>query len=340
MTFALPWLLVGALLLPVFLVLLHRWSERRANRKLASVVAFRLREALLQSVDFGRRWKKVILLSGAFAMLAVTLARPLFGFQLIETERSSVDFFVALDLSRSMLAEDVEGQSRLAAAKETIAHMLDHLSNDRVGLIAFAGDAFVAAPVTQDHESVKRNLAALETTAIAKQGSDMAKAIELALKTFEAGKYETKALVLVTDGEELQGDAVVAARTAAQKGMKVFTLGVGSSAGSRIAERRDGPAARYARNEFGGEVITRLNERMLQQVAASGSGFYEGLGMGDAGLVAIWRRGLEPMSKGTQTRPSKDLQEFFQWPLALAIALLLGEMLVSDRRQRPAVNRP
>jgi Ca-activated chloride channel homolog len=132
----------------------------------------------------------------------------------------------------------------------------------------------------------------------------------------------------------------VAARTAAQKGMKIFTLGVGTSAGARIAERRDGAAPRYARNEFGGEVITRLNERMLQQVAASGSGFYEGLGMGDAGLVSIWRRGLAPMSKGTQSRQSKDLQEYFQWPLAMALALLLWEMLVSDRRQRPAVNRP
>jgi Ca-activated chloride channel family protein len=168
----------------------------------------------------------------------------------------------------------------------------------------------------------------------------MAKAIELALKTFDAGKYETKALVIVTDGEELQGDAVVAARTAAQKGMKIFTVGVGSPAGTRIAEQREGGGGvRYAKNEFGREVITRLNERMLQQLAASGSGFYEALGKGDTGLASVWRRGLEPLAKGTQTRQSKDLREYYQWPLALALALLLGEMLVSDRRQRPVTIR-
>src|SRR4030095_9263693 len=102
-------------------------------------------------------------------------------------------------------------------------------------------------------------------------------------------------------------------------GMKIFTVGVGSPAGSRIAEQRDGGGGvRYAKNVFGRKVITRLNERMLQQLAASGSGFYEALGKGDTGLASVWRRGLEPLSKGTQTRQSKDLREYYQWPLALA----------------------
>lgn len=332
MKFALPWILAAAALVPLFVLWLHRWSQRRGLAKLQQVVAPRLQEQLLSSVDFARRWRKVLLYSAALAALLVALARPRFGFQPIEVERSSVDFLIALDLSRSMLAEDVDGKARLDAAKAGIANLLDQLGNDRAGLIAFAGEAFLAAPVTQDHEAVKRNLAALDTNAITKQGSDMAKAIELAVKTFENGKYETKALVLVTDGEELQGDAMIAARAASQKGVTIYTSGVGSAAGSRIPDKRDG-GIRFAKNEFGREVLTRLNERMLQQLAASGRGFHEALGKDGAGLVSIWRRGLEPLAKGTQTRQSKDLREYFQWPLALALGLLLLEMLVSDRRR-------
>ena len=333
MKFAWPWILVAAALVPALLVLLSRWSEARGRKKLEGLIAPRLREQLLRSVDFAKRYQKAILLALAFAVLLVAIARPQLGFQPIEVERSSVDFIIALDLSRSMLAEDVDGKARLAAAKEGIAALLAKLDSDRAGLIAFAGEAFLAAPVTQDHEAVKRNLEPLDFKSIARQGSDLAKAIELAQKTFENGKYETKALVLLTDGEELQGDAIVAAREASRKGMSIFTVGVGSAIGARIPERKDGGVARFSKNEFGRDVTTRLNERMLQQLAASGRGFYEPLGKDGAGLVSTWRRGLEPLAKGTQTKQSKDLQEYFQWPLAMAIALFLAEMLVSDRRK-------
>lgn len=342
MKFALPWFLAAAALVPVVLLLLHRWSERRARAKLAQVIAPRLREQLLRSVDFGKRWRKAALLAIALVFLLVAVARPMFGLKPLETERSSVDFIIGLDLSRSMLAEDTDGKSRLTAAKEGVAALLDKLGSDRAGLIAFAGEAFLAAPVTQDHEAVKRNLEALDTTAITKQGSDMAKAIELAVKTFEAGKYETKALVLVTDGEELQGDAIVAAREASRKGVLIFTVGVGSPTGARIPDRQGaaGGMARFAKNEFGNDVMTRLNERVLQQLAASGRGSYEPLGKEGAGLVNVWKQGLEPLSKGTQTKQSKDMEEYFQWPLAVALLLLLAEMLVSDRRNLLKPSQP
>jgi Ca-activated chloride channel family protein len=340
MRFALPWFLAAAAVVPVLVLLLHRWSERRAQEKLRSLISPRLKEQLLRTVDFGKRWRRAILLALGFAALLVAVARPQFGFKPMEVERSSVDFIVALDLSRSMLAEDVENKARLDAAKAGVNELLDRIGSDRAGLIAFAGEAFLAAPVTQDHEAVKRNLTALNTESIAKQGSDMAKAIELAAKTFENGKYETKALVIVTDGEELQGDAIVAARAASQKGLYIFTVGVGSSIGARIPAKKDGSGtARFSKNEFGSEVVTRLNERMLQQLAASGKGFYEPLGKDGEGLVNTWRRGLEPMAKGTQTKQSKDMEEYFQWPLALALILFLAEMLVSDRRNPVQLSR-
>ncbi|HEV7866943.1 MAG TPA: VWA domain-containing protein [Chthoniobacteraceae bacterium] len=339
MKFALPYLLIGAAVIPCVVLLLHRWSERRARVQLQRIVAPRLRENLLRSVDFAKRWRKTLLFAFGLAALLIALARPLLGFLPMEVERSSVDFFIALDLSRSMLAEDADGKARLVAAKGGLDRMLSRLGADRVGVIAFAGEAFIAAPVTQDHEAVRRNLAALDPTAIARPGSDLAAAIKLAQKTFENGSYESKALVLITDGEELQGDAVIAAREAGMKGMSIFTVGVGSAIGARIPAKKEG-GLKFQKNEFGREVLSRLNERALQQIAASGRGFYEALGEDGDGLVAVWNRGLQPLGKGTKTKPSKDMREYFQWPLAVALSLLLGEMLVSDRRKRLQPNRP
>ena len=335
MKFFQPWILVAAASLPLLAAWCHGILERRARRKLDGLLAPRLRERLLQSVDGRKRWLKVLMLALACGLFLVALARPQHGLKPIGVETGSVDFIIGLDLSRSMLAEDVESKSRLVQAKAGIVRMLDELGADRAGLIGFAGEAFLAAPMTQDHESVKRNMEPLEPSVVAKQGTDMAKAIELALKTFKAGKHDTQALVLITDGEQLQGDAMLAAQKAAQQGMRVFAVGVGSITGARIPERRRGVQPVFARNEFGGEVMTRMNEHMLRQLAASGRGFYVPLGTDGAGLREVWKRGLEPLAKTTQARASKDLEDYFQWPLAIALAILLLEMLVSDRRRKP-----
>ena len=337
MKFALPLFAWAIPFAAPLCILLYRWSAKRARKRLAGVIAPRLVDQLLRSVDFGKRYLKAALFTlGIFALL-LALARPQFGFESAEVERASVDFIIALDLSRSMNAEDMDGKTRLVSAKDAIGKLLDRLGADRVGLVGFAGEAFLAAPVTQDHAAVRRNLDALDTNAVAKPGSDMAAAIKLAQKTFENGKYESKALVIVTDGEELQGDAVVAARDASIKGVSVFAVGVGTASGARVPVKTGG-ALNFARNEFGNEVVSRLNERVLRQVAASGRGIYEALGKDGEGLNAIRKKGLDPLKKGKMTRASKDPREFFQWPLALAIALLFAEMLLSDRKKRAAAN--
>ena len=332
MKFALPLYAWAIPFAAPFCILLYRWSAKRARKRLAGVIAPRLVDQLLRSVDFSKRHLKAALFTlGVFALL-LALARPQFGFEPAEVERASADFIIALDLSRSMNAEDMDGKTRLVAAKAAIVKMLDRLGADRAGLVGFAGEAFLAAPVTQDHAAVRRNLDALDTNAVAKPGSDMAAAIKLAQKTFENGKYESKALVVITDGEELQGDAVVAAREASLKGMSVFAVGVGTASGARVPVQKNGVA--FARNEFGNEVVSRLNERVLRQVAASGRGIYEALGKDGDGLNAIRKKGLDPLKKSKMTRASKDPREFFQWPLALAVTLLLTELLLNERRKR------
>ncbi|MES2707096.1 MAG: VWA domain-containing protein [Verrucomicrobiota bacterium] len=334
LTFACPQWLPAAAVAVVVLLLLHAWTAKRGLRKLQGVVAARLRDQLLRSVSFGRRWIKAVTLALATALLMGAIARPQAGFQTVTVDRSAVDFLIGLDLSRSMLAEDMNGKSRLDAAKESIATFLDRLGADRAGLLAFAGESFIAAPITQDHEAVKRNLAALTTNSVARQGSDLAKAIQLALKTFETGKYETKALVLITDGEQLQGDALIAARDAARKGLRIYTVGAGSISGARIPPEPETGGRGFARNEFNREVVTRLNPRMLQQLSAAGEGFYEALGEEGEGLKAVLDNGLSSLAKKAQeTKASTDLREFFQWPLAAALLFFLLEMLLSDRRK-------
>lgn len=336
--FAWPWLLVAAASLPVLVLLLQWYGTRRTRRRLRGVIAPRLRAQLLASVSFAKRRWKALLAALALGLCALAIARPQMGFQAVEKERSPVDFFIALDLSRSMLAQDALSKrgrsvSRLDAAKEGINSFLDTLSSDRAGLITFAGDAFLASPITQDHETLKHSLEELTPHSITKQGSDMAKAIRLAMRTFEKGKFESKAIILVTDGEELQGEAVIAAREASRKGISLFTVGVGSPAGARIpSEQVRTGRFRFAQNEFNRDVVTRLNERMLQQLSAAARGFYYPLGQDGQGLKDVWQNGLVPLAKGTQTVPSKDMEEYFQWPLAAGILLLLLEMLVSDRR--------
>ena len=337
MKFALPLAMWAVLFVAPVSVALYWWAAKRTRQRLAGVIAPRLIERLVRSVDFRKRRVKAALFVMGICALLAAIARPQFGFEPAEVERSSVDFIVALDLSRSMMAEDADGKTRLAAAKEAIVKLLDRLGADRVGLIGFAGEAFLAAPVTEDHAAVRRNLDGLDTNAVAKPGSDLAAAIKLAQKTFESGKYESRALVVVTDGEELQGDAVVAARDASLKGMSIFAVGVGSASGARVPMKKEG-ALSFARNEFGNEVISRLNERVLRQVAASGRGIYELLGKDGDGLEAIRKKGLEPLKKSKMTRASKDPREYFQWPLAFAVALLLIEVLVNERRKRTAAD--
>jgi Ca-activated chloride channel family protein len=331
---SLYWLAAIVLVLPLCIFLL-RWGARRTRESLDRIIAPRLHEQLLRSVDFAKRRFKWALFIVALACLLAALARPLYGNREIKVERAGVDLIIALDVSKSMLAEDA-GTNRLTAAKETILKLLDRPNGDRIGLIAFAGEAYLMAPVTLDHNAVRRSLSALNTTAISKPGSDIAAAIKLAARSFDEKQRDGKALVIMSDGEELQGEAVIAAREISTKGISIFTVGVGSTTGRKVPDRGTKPTdkIKFAKNEFGNEVVSKMNERVLQQIAVAGHGFYAQLGPEGEGLFTVDERGLRPLAKGTQTRLSKEMREYFQWPLGLAAALLFWELLVNERKKR------
>ncbi len=330
MTFALhSWLwLLPALILGVGFFL--AWGSRRRAALLHALLNTPLREQLLASLDRRRRVLKQILFVLGLAFLALALARPQWGREQVKLERTGVDLILAFDVSRSMLAEDVDGTNRLAAARDAVMTLIDHMGGDRVGLVGFAGEAFLASPLTRDHAAVARALAALNPTAVSEPGSDFAKAIARAREGFERGSEGRRLLLLLSDGEQLQGDAAAAARAAAAAGVSVHCVGVGSAGGARLPG-----SGGFQRNAFGREVISRLDEQVLQQIATAGRGQYVRLPDRDSRALVEWfDRVSVGLPKTTETQELADPRERFQWPLAAALTLLGGEWLLGERRRK------
>lgn len=340
MKFYNPYILLLAPALIIALTMLFIYANKNRRKMINQIVSPRLAERLLSSVNYKMRKLKFILFITGLAFLVVALARPLGREKEVLIEKPGIDAVIALDLSRSMDAEDaiIENgiiTNRLTAAQSAIKRVLALPSNHRFGLVAFAGEAFLIAPITLDHGSIIRSASALKTSSISKPGTDISLAIKKSMESFDPKKKSGKAIVLITDGEQLQGDAVIAARQeAAASGVKVFTVGVGSTSGSKIPERARGRTA-FAKNEFGTEIVSRLNENVLKQIAAAGGGYYMRLGNNGEGLLDVIEKGFSTIPADIQTRKSKDRIELFQIPLIIALCILLLEQLISERNRKP-----
>ncbi len=333
MTFGTPFWLLGALLLAASLAGLWRWSGRRAQALLRNAFDTPLLARLLQSVDpRRRRWKRLLLATGLVA-LAVALARPQWGRKEIELERTGVDLVIALDVSRSMLAADAGQTNRLTTASGAIRQLLDSLGGDRVALVVFAGEAFLASPLTRDHVAVDRALETAGPEVVSKQGSDLGAAIKRAKECFDRAAQGPRALLVVSDGEQLQGDAVGAARAAAREGIRVHTAGVGSLLGARVP-RRGGELGAFTRNAMGREVVTWRDEQRLQQIAEAGGGLYTRLDGPDSTALKSWfQQASSALPRSTEKRLVNEPRERFQWPLAVALTLLAAEWMLGERKR-------
>lgn len=330
LTFANPAWFFALLVLPV-VAGLYAWAWRRSDVLIAKVVAVRLRSQLAGAVSRGRRLFKAILLLVVLALVVVALARPQLGFVEREVKQRGRDIIIAVDTSRSMLATDVT-PTRLARAKLVAQDLLKLVQGDRVGLIAFAGSAFLQAPLTLDQGAVLTSLDELDTTVIPKGGTNIAAAIRDAQEAFGKGEGQTRALVILTDGEELDADGITAAKKAASEGVRIFTVGIGSGEGSLIPLKGNDGSADFVRDASGKPVQSRLDETRLKEIAEAGGGFYEPLSADVA--RSIFERGILPLEmKETGEMTSRQPIERFQWPLGLATALLALWMIVGDRRR-------
>ena len=334
---AFGWLLALPMLV-LALAALWAWSARRARITLRSAFDTPLLARLLASVSSTKRWLKRGLFAGGIAALVLALARPQWGRNEIELERTGVDLILALDVSRSMLAADVGATNRLTAATTAIERLLGELGGDRVGLVVFAGEAFMNAPLTRDHVAVGRALSSAGPAMISEQGSNLGAAIQRAKESFDRAASGPRALLVISDGEQLQGDAVADAQKALREGIRVHTAGVGSATGARIPAR-SAHAPAFVRNALGREVFSRRDDQRLQRIAQAGGGLYTRIDDTDSRALIDWfRQAAAALPRSTEKRIVNEPRERFQWPLALAVVLLAGEWMLGDRkRSKPCV---
>ena len=256
------------LIIPI-LVLMRFIAWRKRKRNLRKFGDPSLLKEMMPDVSKYRPTIKFCLLLSAITILIFMIARPQVGSKISHEKREGIEVLIALDISNSMLAQDVI-PSRLEKSKLLIEDLVDHFTNDKVGLVVFAGDAFVQLPITNDYVSAKMFLQNINPSLITTQGTDLARAISLSQSCFTQREHIGRAIIVITDGEDHEGGALEAAREAYKKGINVFILGVGTSKGAPIPDGNGG----YLKDNSGQTVLSALNEHMCQQVAKAGNGVY------------------------------------------------------------------
>jgi len=322
------WLL---LVIPPLLALFFWWGERARRKLLTQFVEARLLASLTVGRSPARRKMRFAFLILAGAFLIIVLARPQRGFDLQEVAQRGLDIVVAVDTSKSMLATDI-APNRLARARLAALELMQRAATDRLGLVAFAGDAFLECPLTIDNTAFQQSVQALDVNSIPQGGTALAAAINTALTAFKENDHY-KALVLFTDGEDNDEGALEAAQNAAKEGLKIFTVGIGSAGGTLVTVAGADGNTDYIRDEKGQVVKTKLNEALLQQIATASGGFYLPL-RGANTMDTLYERGLAPLPKSeNKEKMVRRYHEQFHWPLAAAMLLLLAEMFLPERKR-------
>jgi Ca-activated chloride channel family protein len=311
------------------------YSFRRGGRLLRRFASAELLARLTAGVSRRRQALKAALILAGLAAAVLALAEIKWGFTWEEVKRQGVDVVVALDVSDSMLVEDAEaggGLPRLERAKREITDLVRILEGDRIGLVAFAGTAFVECPLTLDYGAAALFLDAIDTDLIPVKGTAVGEAIRASLRAFEGAAESSRAIILITDGEDHGGDALAAAEEAQRQGVRIFTIGIGRDEGSPIPA----PGGGFRRDRRGEIVLSRLDEPTLQKIALATGGRYVRSVTGDVDLEQIYHQGikatLESRELGSKRR--QRWEERFQWIVAVALAALMVEPLIAERRRR------
>lgn len=310
------------------------WAYQRRKAALRCFATLDLIGKLTPSAGLSRQIFKWVLFSAFFFFLVIALVRPRFGAKMEMVERKGIDIIVALDISQSMLAEDIV-PNRIDLAKHEIAKLIDLLKGDRIGLVVFAGESFVQCPLTLDYGAAKMFLDAVNTGWVERQGTALADAIEKSAKAFKSQSRKHKVLVVISDGEDQEGDAVTAAKKAAEEGILIYTIGVGSENGVPIPVKRDNDNVVYKKDKQGNLVMTRLNSMMLEKIAIEGKGSYFHAGS-NLELERIMSTIASMEKKELGTSKVATFEERYQFPLAIALLLLLLEFFIPDRIRRKA----
>ena len=340
MTFGNPSWLWALMVLPALAFFFAR-AEQLGAERLRQFVAARLLPRLAGTINRGRRIFRFLLLLLVLGLAIVSLARPRWGYAYDEVKRKGLDLLLAADVSRSMLSNDVQ-PNRLERVKLATQDLINELQGDRVGLIAFAGRAFLQAPLTIDYDAAVDSIQELDTKIIPEGGTNISDAIALAVRTFGKSATGNRALIIFTDGEELNGDAINTAKAAAEAGVKIFTIGVGTSSGSLIPIPGENGGTAFVKDPKGEVVKSKLDENRLREIAQAADGFYLHLENGPRTMKQLVTEGLAKMQAADiNARLSRRPIERYEWPLAIAIFLFAVALLINDRKtsRPPAKSR-
>jgi Ca-activated chloride channel homolog len=333
--FANPEYLYLLLLLPVIILLwiINQYRKKRALRKLGDAELVR---KLMPDLSGARPLVKMIILSIAFLFLIIILAQPQFGSKMEEVKRQGIEVIIALDVSNSMLAEDIQ-PNRLERAKQAISRLVESLQNDKLGLIVFAGDAYTQIPVTTDYISAKMFLSTISPEIVPKQGTAIGSAIDLAMSSFSQGKEASPALIIITDGENHEDDPVAKAKEAAEKGIVIYTIGIGSAEGVPISIGTGG-RREFLKDQEGNTVITKLDETILKEIAIAAGGKYVRANNSNIGLDQIFSDIRKLKKQELEGTIYTEYNDQFQIFAAAALFLLLFEFVIMERKNRRLSN--
>ncbi|MCB0804940.1 MAG: VWA domain-containing protein [Bacteroidales bacterium] len=290
-------------------------------------------QRMVPAISRSRMIFKFALLMLGYISLIIALANPQTGSKLVEGERKGIDLMIALDVSTSMLAQDIK-PDRLTRAKQAISKLIDKLGNDRIGMVVFAGNAYVQLPITTDHAAAKMFLESVNTDIVPTQGTEIGEAIELASESFD-DETHSRAIIVITDGENHDDNALKVTKSVAEKGIYVYTIGMGLTDGTPIPEyNKYGRQTGYKKDREGHTVITKLNEEMLSDIAAAGDGIYVRANNTQAGLSKVFDEINKLEKTEFESKMFSDYESRFQYFIALSLFFVLFEILVFERRSK------
>jgi Ca-activated chloride channel family protein len=315
------------------LVIFYFWAFKKRKATMERFAQKDLITDLTSSLDKRNQRVKIILVVLAIFLIVLSFLRPQWGFHWQEVKRKGLDIIIAVDTSKSMLASDVK-PNRLERAKLAIKDFTRHLQGDRVGLIAFAGEAFLQCPLTVDYGGFLLSVESLNVNIIPRGGTSISQAIKEAIRSYEGGLKKYKVLILITDGEDHEGNPEKVVEEAKKEGVKVFCIGIGTPEGELITLTDEKGNETFLKDSQGNVVKTGLDETTLQKIALTTGGSYIRSGATEFGLDLIYEEKLSKMEKRElESKLAKQFEERFQIPLTLAFLLLLGELFISERKK-------
>lgn len=328
--FANPDFFWALLLIPLFIIifiLMMHWKNRAIKR----FGDLHLIRSLMPDISKNRLIFKFVLAMVAFTLIIIGLANPQIGSKLEKIDRKGIDLVIAIDVSESMLAQDIK-PNRLQRSRQAISRLVDELGSDRIGIVVFAGRAYTQLPITTDYAAVRMFVSTISTESVPVQGTAIAEAVNLSVDLFDESETE-KAIIIITDGEDHEGDVIEAAKNAVARNVRIYTVGMGLPEGAPIPIiDRAGNQQGFKKDRSNNTVISRLNENMLKEIATAGNGQYVRANNTQVGLRIIFDEISKLEKTEFESRMFTDYEDRFQYFLAPALLLLLLEFLIFERR--------